>query len=156
MPVVSSPRLILVGVDYSSASAKAAQYAIDLARSVGARVHLVHAWQAPYANDDQTPSEVPHGAAPNLLQMLRISANDAMKQFVAQLDASGVEVSTKVESGDPRRILLNAAETLGCDWIVVGKDTHSTIAEWFLGNVANYVVRHCQVPVLVVPKEQRS
>lgn len=156
MSVPPSPRLVLVGIDYSSASAKAAQYAIDLARAVGARVHLVHAWQAPYANDEQSASEIPHGATPNLLQMLRISADDAMKQFVAQLNTTGVEVSTNVESGDPRRVLIHAVESLKCDWVVVGKDTHSTIAEWFLGNVANYVVRHCQVPVLVVPKEERS
>jgi nucleotide-binding universal stress UspA family protein len=147
-----TPRLVLIGVDYSPASSKAAQLGIEFARRLGASVHLVHAWNAPYSAEMEAPS-VPHGDHPNLLEMVRRSAHDAMAAFVASLDTTGVSISTSVESGDPRRVLLRFSETHPCDWVVVGKNTHSSIAEWFLGNVASYVVRHCQVPVLVVPSE---
>jgi nucleotide-binding universal stress UspA family protein len=35
--------------------------------------------------------------------------------------------------------------------LVLGARKHAAIADWFLGSTAGYVVKHCQVPVLVVP-----
>lgn len=149
MSASSLPRTILIGVDYSPSSLKAAEFGLELATRVGAQVLLVHAWVAPYAS--ATPSHGPRMDHPNLLDMVRRTAEDAMRQFLAALPTHGVTVSTAVESGDPRSVLLNFCEKHRCDWVVVGKHTHSAVAEWFLGNVAAYVVRHCQVPVLVVP-----
>lgn len=151
MPPSILPRTILIGVDYSPASRKAAEFGLELARQVGAHVHLLHAWIAPYAAP--TSPQDPHTDHPNLLEMVRRTGEDAMHEFAGGLRAEGVSVSTAVESGDPRNVLVNFCEKHPCDWVVVGKPTHSPVAEWFLGNVASYVVRHCQVPVLVVPSD---
>lgn len=153
----SLPRLLLVGVDYSPESARAAEYAIALARNVGARVHLFHAWVAPYADAhppavDMHPQPVT-AAHPDLLALVRRAAEDNMAGFASALDTAGVAVTTQLESGDPKRLLLEHATTHDGTWLVLGKRTLSPVAEWFLGNVAAYVVRHCQVPVLVVPRE---
>lgn len=149
------PRHIVVGVDYSPGSARAAQLALEMARSTGGKVHLLHAWLAPYAPADETAerSAVPHAGHPDLLEMLRRSARESMDRFVTTLEPTGVTLTTSVESGDPRTVLLHQAQTQGFDLVVVGKRRLSPVAEWFLGGVATYVVRHCQVPVLVVPSD---
>jgi len=149
------PGLILVGTDYGPASVSAANHALELARTFAARVHLVHAWLAPYApaGDATYPSEQDH---PDLLALLRRAAHDQMAAFVATLDTSQIILTTSVESGEPPAVLLRYAESHGCDWVVVGKRSMSPVAEWLMGNVAAYVVRHCQVPVLVVPSQEAT
>lgn len=149
----SSPQLLLVGVDYSPESTSAAQHAISLARGFGARVHLFHAWVAPYADGSVSPVGT---TQPDLLTLLRRSAEDNMARFASRLDVADVALSTQVESGDPKSLLLQHSTTQDGTWVVLGKRTLSPVAEWFLGNVATYVVRHCQVPVLVVPRKATS
>jgi len=154
------PRVLLVGVDYSAESRCAAEHALRYARALGAHVHLLHAWVAPYAPPTIAPGDgSPVDAAadlttPDLLALVRRTAEEQMAQFVAALDASDVSVTTNIESGDPRKVIPDYAKRHACDWVIVGKRSLSHVSEWFLGNVATYVVRHCQVPVLVVPSRE--
>ncbi len=146
------PKTILVGTDYSLESRNAANHALELARCFGANVHLLHAWLAPYARTEGEEPAAPVDADhPDLFVLMRRSAEEQMTRFLASLDTAEVVVTTSVESGDPKTILLRHAERHDCDWVVLGKRSSSPIADWFLGNVAAYVVRHCQAPVLVVP-----
>jgi nucleotide-binding universal stress UspA family protein len=155
LPLV--PGSILVGTDYSAESMNAANQALALARALSARVHLLHAWVAPHANvapvAGGTGEPAPQLEHPNLLTLMRREAENQMTEFSAALDTTGVTVTTGVESGDPRSVLVHYAENHACDWVVVGTRSLSAVAEWFLGNVATHVVRHCQVPVLVVPSK---
>lgn len=160
------PHAILVGTDYSTESLGAARHALGLARTFSARVHLLHAWVAPYAEVAPSAalgsSQVGEPAPdlghnhPDLLALMRRAAEDQMAEFTASLGANDVTITASVESGDPRTVLLHYAQNHACDWVVVGTRTRSLVAEWFLGNVASYVVRHCQVPVLVVPSKEAS
>lgn len=157
----SLPHLLLVGVDYSPESTSAAQRAIELARGFGARVHLFHAWTAPYADGSELPAAMlattqPATTQPDLLTLLRRSAEENMARFASNIDARDIALSTQVESGDPKTLLIQHSKAEDGTWLVLGKRTLSPVAEWFLGNVAAYVVRHCQVPVLVVPRETTS
>jgi nucleotide-binding universal stress UspA family protein len=159
MPALTSPpprppTALLVGTDYSPQSVHAAKEAFKLARLFNARVHLLHAWVAPYAAPSLPVEEVPSPEHPNLLVLVRREAEAQMAEFLAALDPAEVSVTTSVESGDPRAVLLEYAQTHACDWVILGKRRLSAVEEWFLGDVAAYVVRHCQVPVLVVPSAE--
>lgn len=149
-----SPTALLVGTDYSPQSVHAAKEAFRLARLFNARVHLLHAWVAPYSAPSPPVEEGPSPEHPNLLVLVRREAEAQMAEFLATLGSAEVSVTTSVESGDPRKVLLEYAQANGCDWVILGKRRLSAVAEWFLGDVAAYVVRHCQVPVLVVPSAE--
>lgn len=159
-PHFSVPRVLLVGVDYSAESLCAAKQAVQYAHAFGAHVHLLHAWVAPYAPPTTSPGDETHldtvgdPAAPDLIALVRRTAEDQMSEFVARLDAEAVPITTSIESGDPRKVIPDYATRHACDWVIVGKRSLSHVSEWFLGNVAAYVVRHCQVPVLVVPNRE--
>jgi nucleotide-binding universal stress UspA family protein len=85
---------------------------------------------------------------------MRGEAESQMAAFTASLPADASLITTSVESGDPRTVLLHYAANNASDWVVLGKRKHSAVADWLLGDLAAYVVRHCQVPVLVVPSEE--
>ena len=58
---------------------------------------------------------------------------------------------TLLVEGAIHRSIIEAAERLGADMIVMGTRTHSATKQFFMGSTANQVMRHSDVPVLVVP-----
>ena len=151
------PKRILVGVDYSPQSATAMRAAIGLAKSLNASVHLLNAWVAPYAEAPIDATTLPREVRDhNLFELIRQSSATSMEAFVAQFDASGVELDWFISSGDPRKLLLQHAQTHHCDWIVVGTHGHAGLKAWVLGSVATHIVRHSSVPVLVIPPQQEA
>ena len=151
------PKRILVGVDYGAQSVKATSTAIELAKALGASVHLLNAWTAPYAEIPIDALSLPRDVRDhNLLELVRQSSATSMQAFIAQFESARVELDWFVESGDPRRLLLHHAQNHDCDWIVVGTHGHTGLKAWVLGSVAAHIVRHSPVPVLVVPPEPTS
>jgi nucleotide-binding universal stress UspA family protein len=75
------------------------------------------------------------------------------------LRASGLSVSTLVEVGDPKRVLVADAEAWGANCIFVGSTGFSNRFERFmLGSVSAAVAAraHCSVEVVRAPNDQRS
>ena len=73
---------------------------------------------------------------------------------VPALLPSGVRFTTRVEHGDPGRVLVQAAQ--GARLLVVGSRTHSMLAGVVLGSVTLHCVMHAPCPVLVVPMDETS
>lgn len=147
------PTELIVGVDYDPTCRAAALHAIELARLFDARVHLLHASESPYVghalNSQTTPADPQDH---NVLHALQQNEAQAMATFAASLPAYEA-VTWSVESGDPKRVLLDVAHKSPSSWVVLGARKHSALTDWLLGSTAGYVVRHCQVPVLVVPPQ---
>lgn len=71
--------------------------------------------------------------------------------LVRQLVEVGVKATPIVRQGSPAHVILNEAEKLGAELIVVGSHGHGLMFEAILGAVSTEVLRHSTVPVLVIP-----
>jgi nucleotide-binding universal stress UspA family protein len=151
------PKTILVPVDYGEASRLALEHALVLARSFGAKLVLVFAWAAPYA-ELPLSSEHPTKEQQNLLDLVRKESEDTMVGFIRQVqaEAKGVELEWFILSGDPAKVVLEQATALAVDLIVMGTRGKKSAARWFLGSVAEAVVRHAPCPVMVVPPNEHE
>ena len=67
----------------------------------------------------------------------------------ANLDPS--KVSVQVEEGIVWQTILDVADEVDADVIVMGCRTHSAIGQALLGSTANKVMYHSHRPVLIVP-----
>src|SRR5690606_21661872 len=77
------PKRILVGVDYGAQSVKATSTAIELAKALGASVHLLNAWTAPYAEIPIDALSLPRDVRDhNLLELVRQSSATSMQAFI--------------------------------------------------------------------------
>jgi nucleotide-binding universal stress UspA family protein len=120
-------RTILVGTDGSTTANKAVDRAVDVARATGATVTILSVGP-------------PDRAARTVAaEVERVGAS-----------ASGVEVRTKVESGDPSHVLLDEAERGGYDLLVVGNKGMTGASRFFLGSVPNKVSHHAPCALLIV------
>ncbi|HLV65081.1 MAG TPA: universal stress protein [Polyangiaceae bacterium] len=144
---------ILVPVDYSEDSRAALAVAVDLARSLGATLDVVHVWDRPsYVSDTVL---VGHGAEQRPLgELIRENAELEMKEFLDALNLpSGITRSSRLISGAPAAALLEELRTGNYDLVVMGTKGRTGFAHLLLGSVAEKLVRHSPVPVLTVPRK---
>lgn len=144
--------LILVPVDFSAGSERAAEFACSLAAPLGSRVRLLHVVQG------GTP---PLGLRPAVYDALleaRARVHEEAEQTLAalagRLAAAGgapsierVVIETPGSIGDA---IVDAAREAGADLIVVGTHGRRGVERMLLGSVAERVVRYADGPVATV------
>ena len=74
----------------------------------------------------------------------------AVDAVTRELASAGLEAIGVVESGDPKRVLLDEAERWGADCIFVGAKGHSRVERFLIGSVSAAVAAraHCSVEVV--------
>jgi nucleotide-binding universal stress UspA family protein len=157
---------ILVGVDYSEASALALTEAVLLARShERSHIHLVHSipGMPPIGRASGTPDLTTAGPVlPAHVDQLSADMSGDMQVFVekvlTKLDPQKSEDQARatphwtihIRLSDPTPAIVQLASDIEADLIVVGTHGRSGLARLLLGSVAEGVVRRAPCPVLVV------
>lgn len=136
-------KLILVPTDFSETAHHGVLYAADLARKVGAKLHLLHVYLIP------TPPAGGAGASAFFDENEEAVA-DRLQLVAQDIQKSGVSVGTTVTTGDPSRAIVQAADEVGADLIVIGTHGRRGVQRLLLGSVAETVLRHAHCPVLAV------
>jgi nucleotide-binding universal stress UspA family protein len=77
----------------------------------------------------------------------------AVGRAVADLEAAGVEVESRLVSGKPADALIDVAKEVGASAIVVGTVGENPITGAILGSVVLRLVQRSPLPILVVPTE---
>lgn len=68
----------------------------------------------------------------------------------AKFSEAGITVSTRILSGSPASEILECAGEENCDMIIMNTHSMKTLKRFLLGSVANQVVLHAKIPVLIV------
>jgi nucleotide-binding universal stress UspA family protein len=145
-PGMSVPKVILVPTDFSERADSALDYAIDLARKLGAKITVMHAYLV-------TPLDVLEGAlvtTEGAAERIEAAHGAALDATIEKRKDRGVELGRLLEEGEPRDSILAAAEEVGADLIVIGTHGRRGISRAVLGSVTEWVVRHATCPVLTV------
>ena len=141
---MTSPKKILVPVDFSETSDHALAYAQTLAQTFGARLHVLHVIPDPHS---QAWSIEATGM--NLGSLMETWEADAQTRLDAMSlgEASG-ERTTQV--GQPYMEIIRYAKANEVDLVVMGTHGRGAIEHMLLGSVAEKVVRTAPCPVLTV------
>src|SRR5437868_14582730 len=110
---------IVVGTDGSETAGEAVRQATELAKSLGATLQIVSAYE-PVA-DSRLREET--AQVPDDLQWMinpREDVEATLKAAAATARDQGLEVETYARQGDPADAILDVAEEQGADLIVVG------------------------------------
>jgi nucleotide-binding universal stress UspA family protein len=145
-------RKVLLTTDLSEESERPYAAVAQLARDVGAQVTLVHA-----VHDLVV---APHGAplapplhAPDVAQLID-DANKVIQEHAKKF-GDDLEVTTDVISGDQvAHQLADYAHENGFDLIAVSTHGRSGFRRMVMGSVAETLLRHSKVPVLVFPRQE--
>ncbi|NPA74805.1 MAG: universal stress protein [Euryarchaeota archaeon] len=77
-------------------------------------------------------------------------AREKMQDAVKELQDAGISVREEVKLENPSREIARIAEEEKVSLIIMGTHGHSPLCEAFVGNVAENVIHHSTVPVLLV------
>jgi nucleotide-binding universal stress UspA family protein len=133
---------ILVPLDGSELAERALPYATRLARAVDGRVTLVRAsWVYPFQYAQDT-DELPRDAQ---------RVTEELADAAATLRRQGVAVETHLASGEPHKVIEDAARGRRADLIVMSTHGRGGLGRWVYGSVAAEVLRHAGASVLLVP-----
>ena len=141
---------ILIATDGSETSMRAAKMAVSIGKISGAAVTAI------YVVDVHRLAQLPGYAAmpglkDNLMQLMHKEGGEAMEEIEDMARDAGVAYERALAEGDPGEELLKLCNDSGFDMIVMGTIGRSGLTRFLLGSVAEKVVRHSHVPVLVVP-----
>src|SRR3954452_25053427 len=140
---------IVVGTDGSTTAREAVRQAIELARTVNARIHLVSAYEPVSESrlrDER--QEVPEDA--QWMVNAREDVDAALKESAAPLEEEGLSVERYAREGDPADAILDVAEEKNADLIVVGNKGMTGAKRFLLGSVPNKVSHHAPCSVLII------
>ena len=146
---------ILIAVDASDYSQKAAQYGMGLAQQLGAEVALVHIDEFPMmANVGGDPILGDQMIAmPELAEIQKNSATHLLDQMFADY-GEGLTVTKVIKSGDIKSEILETAKTWNASIIVLGTHGRTGLDHFLLGSMAESITRHSDCPVLIVPNKE--
>jgi nucleotide-binding universal stress UspA family protein len=139
------PKHILVPTDLSEGAAQALDYACELARMLGAQVHLLNVISIPALGIP----ELGVALTASMIDDLVTGNQDAIDQL-ARTRCTAKVGQVMVRTGDARDVINQTATELGADLIVMGTHGRRGLSRALLGSVAENVVRTAPCAVLTV------
>jgi universal stress protein A len=125
---------ILCPAQFEQNSAASVRFAFELAQP-HSRLYLLHV--------------IPEGADAGHSSTVEL-ARECLEDFAREQPAGQVKPELLVRSGNPGEIIVNLANELKVDIIVMATHGHKGLARLLLGSVAERVVREARPPVLTL------
>ena len=148
---------VLVPIDGSELSRKAADYAILLSSKLGSELFIMHVLNdVPYEHnvgsyglyDIETPDEIKQ-----ILQESKEMTKewfDKIKEDAVKMNMKVIKTELVTTRSSIESAIVDYAERNGIDLIVLGTAGHSGFKKLFVGSVASGVIKHSHCPVMMI------
>ena len=134
----------LVPIDGSDNARNALHYALGLARERSSiALHIVTVRPEPNIFDEAVPET-------RMAQLQLKRSQDILAPALEDAKKAGVEHTSEILIGNTATMIVNCAEELGCNAIIMGTQGRGTIGSLFMGSVAIKVVHLTKLPVTLV------
>ncbi|GIF26593.1 nucleotide-binding universal stress UspA family protein [Actinoplanes tereljensis] len=143
---MDGPSAILVGVDGSATSMRAAAYAVGLARRQRCKLVAVYVRSLPSAI---MPLADLGGGATTTLIATHDDVEKELRASIGLCAEMAVDARLVVRTGEPYAELLDVAREIQADAVIVGRSAQAL--HRFAGSLATKLVRCGRWPVTVVP-----
>lgn len=140
-------KTILVPIDFSPVSKRVVAAAEELARGLGGRLVVLHVVQPPVLTDSDFGTQLTAEYAAEAAQ----AAEKQLARLRQQLLKDDLVVEVRHTSGYPGQCILDAADDVGADFIVLGSHGHGAFYDLIVGSTASRVLKRARCPVLIVP-----
>lgn len=159
--MIPNIKRILYATDLTKNSAYAFRYAVASAQKHDAQIHILHVIE-------KFPSQI-EGRLEMYFDALKLEKSwqekrdeqikrihDRLKDFAKRELQDNSETLKRVASisvveGDPAAEILQRADELDCDLVIVGTHSRGLIGQAFLGSVAEKVLHRITRPVFIIP-----
>ncbi len=140
---------IVVPTDFSESSLKGLDFAVQIAKKIGAKIilhHIIEGFQDTrmYGNIHASPEEK------MMMNLMNIAAHKKMAEVIDQYQQANVEIETNIEVGTVYASIEEKIANDDVDLIVVGTRGHSKLDKKHLGSNSYKIIRNSRHPVIVI------
>ena len=164
------PKKVILATDGSKNSLDAAKKTLELAKTSGAEVTLVHVIpQVRQLESVSLPTDYeqyqggPSTVIPSSMQMglgevvsmeKDTDRHKTAKKIIESTEMifkdSNIKINKKILEGNVAQQIIKLANESGCDLVVVGATGHGSAGEFLLGSTAEKIARFSKCPVMIV------
>ena len=143
---------ILVPTDFSEQAENALKVAAQIARKHDCEIYLLHMLELPLdlinpADNDSSSNDLPESIF--FMKLAHQKFNSIMKKDYLE----GIKVHETVEFHEAFDGIMEISSKHGCDLIIMGSSGSKGAKDIFIGSNTEKVVRHSDIPVLVLKNE---
>ena len=134
---------ILVPTDGSNCSLQAAGHAVYLAMKLGARVYALNVVNTPlafHAGIHYAESKAE----------MEVAGQEAVSKIKKLCQENNIECEEMIVEGQPKDAILDVAESIRADCIVIGSVGMSALERVLIGSVSDHTLKNAKCPVLMV------
>ncbi len=148
---------ICIALDYNPSAEKVAQTGYAYAKALGAETTLVHVISdavyyamdySPFMGYESSFNEINFG----VVEELKHGAENFLSASAEHLGSR--DIKTAVLEGETSEAILDYCKEYNIDLLVIGTHSHSVLDNLLMGNSAVRIVRHSEIPLLVVPTKE--
>jgi universal stress protein A len=136
--------------EFTSHALAAREVAVALAKGSGARLSVLSVYDYGEIKQPSVSAEMAARYREDMMQRIDGSMETKMKAFLAGVEAMDSAITPIVQAGEPRKTILEVAERLPADLLVIGAHNKRSVLDVVLGGTAGHVSRHATCPVIMV------
>jgi nucleotide-binding universal stress UspA family protein len=132
-------RILLAVDEHEDPAGRQAAYIAERPGAESVAVSIIHAWSG---NIDQVPDES--------VPTQTIDHVGSVRAAVERFEAAGIEYDVIDAAGDPAELILDVAEDIAPDEIILGRGEHSPVGKALFGSITQRVLLNADAPVVVI------
>ena len=144
---------ILVCLDGSALAEEILPYATEVARHFSSKVVLLEVTTPPSIVIEPTTG-YSHTTSISDIQISEEEAVSYLEDISQQLQGEGLDVDYLTLPGSPGKTIINYAEENNIDLIALGTHGRGGLVRMAFGSVTDYILRHSNLPLLVMRPQQ--
>ena len=158
--MVPKIKKILYATDLSDSARHAFGYAADLAQRYGAMMTVLYVMenishyvesQVKETIGQKEWNKLKSERLDYVTQKIKSRLEDFCKEMDSQIDSCSLLIEDiRVTKGNPPEEIISASKDIKADMIVMGSYGHNILEDVLIGSTARKVVKHSEIPVLVV------
>ena len=133
----------------------AGEVAAALAKGSGAKLAVLSVYDYGEIKEPSVSAEMAARYREDMMQRIDGSMETKMKAFLAGVQAMDGAITPIVQAGEPRKTILEVAERLPADLLVIGAHNKRSVLDVVLGGTAGHVSRHATCPVIMVTPRRK-
>jgi nucleotide-binding universal stress UspA family protein len=149
-------RHILCPTDLKERAFIALKKAVQIAHQFNSKVTILNVHPEFMGRQDREMLRVSFDGLKEKYRRAALESREEMKAEISKLHAEDIQVDYELREGKPEAVIVETAEKLGIDLIVICTDGRDNIMDFVTGTITEHVINHASCPVLVIPYQKNS
>ena len=125
--------------------------AVQIAHQFNSKVTILNGHPEFMGRQDREMLRVSFDGLKEKYRRVALESREEMKAEISKLHAEDIQVDYELREGDPDKVIVETAEKLGIDLIVICTDGRDNIKDFVAGTITEHVINAASCPVLVIP-----